>query len=443
MHAGRPLERPLVESSLMINGTVIAYLAPELPARSATFVYEELLAVERAGVSVVPFSVRSAEDPASDQVQLARRVRVLYGRWPLLSALLALGRLPYFWRRLPEAFRALWADLGEVDGSSSKLRICVQFAVAFRLAAWLRDEACVHLHVHFAHVPCQIGMYASLLAGIPFTVTGHANDLFERGQLLAQKARRAKSFLTISQFNRDFLIGAGLPPEKVAVVRCGVALRTHARRVRGSAGGDVFVIGSLARLVEKKGMDVLLRAVACLVGDGRGEVQLQVAGLGPERSRLEELVDELGLSAHVLFVGALSHQEVGGWLDTLDCFVLACRQDRNGDMDGIPVVLMEAMAVGVPVVSTRLSGIPELVVHEHTGLLAEPGDVDSLVGEVARLQSDPGLGARLAAAAARHVQVEFSQEVNVERLLRSFGLQSDGHGRIEVQCDGLGMRDES
>ena len=149
-------------------------------------------------------------------------------------------------------------------------------------------------------------------------------------------------------------------------------------------------------------------------------IELSIAGDGPLRAALEALARQLGLEADVRFACALDHTEVTAWMQSLDAFVLACKPDANGDMDGIPVVLMEAMSQQVPVVSTRLSGIPELVVHEQTGLLAPPADPPALAAELRRLFESPELRARLAGAAVQHVQTEFGQQVNLNRLLGYF-----------------------
>jgi len=214
----------------------------------------------------------------------------------------------------------------------------------------------------------------------------------------------------------------GVPPGKLAVVRCGVSLASRTDRPLYEARLR-YRIGSLGRLVEKKGMDELIRAVA-LLRSRRYDIELTIAGDGPLREPLAALAAELGIRASVHFEGALGHAAVNEWLRTLDVFALACKADARGDIDGIPVALMEAMSQRVPVVSTRLSGIPELVVHERTGLLAGPADAESMALALARLLDDPALRATLADAAARHVQSEFSQDINVERLLVQLRLQA-------------------
>ncbi len=401
----------------------IAYLAPEIPALSATFVYEELLALERRGVPVLPVTVHRPAHPAAAQQALAERTRVLYAGPAWRRLLDGFAQLPRFGMRSLGALGLLLGDMLRIGlWRPAAWKLAWQWLAGARLARWLDEANCVHLHVHFAHVPAQIAMYASAFGGVPFTVTAHANDIFERGLLLPEKAQRARRLLTISMHNRQYLEAVGVPPDKLAVVRCGVSLPVRADWPLYEAKLR-YRIGSLGRLVEKKGMDELIRAVA-LLRSRRYDIELSIAGDGPLRAPLAALATELGIAANVHFEGALGHGDVNTWLRGLDVFALACKPDAQGDVDGIPVALMEAMSQRVPVVSTRLSGIPELVMHEHTGLLAGPADAESLALALARLLDDPALRATLAAAAARHVQNEFAQDTNVERLMLQLRLQA-------------------
>jgi glycosyltransferase involved in cell wall biosynthesis len=405
---------------------VIAYLAPELPALSATFVYEELLGLERRGFRVVPFSVRRPASLVADQKALAERTIHLYGQSPLSVALSGLAKLPTFGRRTVVALKQLLADMracGPMRVESWKL--AYQFLTAASLARRLLSEKCKHLHVHFAHTPTQIAMYASTLSGIPFTITAHANDIFERGLLLRQKAERAVRLLTISDYNRRYLEGVGVPRERLAVVRCGVSFEAASSAV-GHAGIGSLCIGTLGRMVEKKGFDVLLRAVALRRQAGQ-PVELRIAGDGPLKPELQQLAQTLGIADITRFEGSLPHHEVAQWMHRLDLFVLACKKDKHGDMDGIPVVLMEAMSQSIPVISTRISGIPELVVHEETGLLSEPDDPADLAHQISRLADSTELRERLTTAAREHVAFEFGQSHNLDRLIEQFSLSPAPH----------------
>jgi glycosyltransferase involved in cell wall biosynthesis len=172
-------------------------------------------------------------------------------------------------------------------------------------------------------------------------------------------------------------------------------------------------------MVEKKGFDDLIRA--CGILDERDiPFHLEIGGDGPMLTELQTLAGDENLAERVSFIGPLAHDQVPKWLQRLDLFVLACKKDRNGDMDGIPVVLMEAMLSGVPVISTRISGIPELVEDGQSGLLAEPANPDQLAGAIARLLSDQNLCRDLRKHAIAQVQTEFDLATNVARLNELF-----------------------
>lgn len=399
----------------------IAYLAPALTALESTFVYDELLALEREGVRVVPVSVHRPTKYLVGHDELLVRTQYLYDGGHLRTFARSLASCLRLRRRHGRSLRWLIADIREVGLLRAQgWKLLYQYLVAGELARILVQNDCRHLHIHFAHVPTQIGMYAAAMAGIPFTVMAHANDIFERGLLLARKAERAARFLTISEYNRAHLERVGVAPGKLAVMRCGVSFPVRemppSRQRRLSCR-----IGTLGRLVEKKGVDDLIRAVG-LLRDRPCRIELSIAGDGPLRGMLEDLVASLGLGDQVRFEGSMPHAQVREWMDGLDAFVLACKPDANGDMDGIPVVLMEAMSQFVPVISTRLSGIPELVVDGETGLLANPADPAALARRVGRLLDTPGLGRELAVQAEAHVRAEFGQQVNVERLLGHMGI---------------------
>lgn len=392
----------------------LAYLSPAMPALSETFVYEELLALERQGISVVPFSVRKPTTPVPAQEALAKRVAHLYAGGPMAVVLGGLARLPWHGKRVGKALQFLVSDIWECGPlRPASWKLGYQFLAASTLAARLRQQGCAHLHVHFAHVPTQIAMYASALSGVPFTVMAHANDIFDDGILLQKKAARAKRMLTISEFNRRYLQSLGIPPDQLAVVRCGVSFAPRSAPPRQA--GAVFKIASLGRMVEKKGFDVLIRAVA-LLRQRDIQVELSLAGDGPLLSNMKLLAQQLCGSEGVLFIGGLPHHKVADWMQQHDAFVLACKQDSQGDMDGIPVVLMEAMSQRVPVVSTHLSGVPELVQHGQTGLLAEPGNAEDLALQLETLWQSAALREHLVTQAELFVIQEFGQRVNIARL---------------------------
>ena len=400
----------------------IAYLAPELPALSATFVYNEILQLQAQGAEVVPFSVHMpTTDFQQAEVQaLKQKVHCLYGQSKLSvfkdNVYLLFSRPKQYW----QALKLLLADSWQL-GLFSRITVGLvyRFLFAASLARSLRNQQCSHLHVHFAHIPTDIAMYAATVANIPFSVTAHANDLFERGWLLPEKVTRSAFFATISEFNKRFLIELGADETKIKIIRCGVDFKQFSVR-QNFHTTETIKLGLIGRLVEKKGVDVLLRALRILKGESFS-IELHIAGSGSLQQELSQLADELDLTENdVQFLGALPHKEVAAFINSLDVFVLPCKKDKNGDMDGIPVVLMEAMLSGVPVISTKLSGIPELVIDHETGLIAEPDNVVSLVNAIKQMIENSVLREEMITKAIDKVKSDFSLQNNTRNLYALF-----------------------
>ncbi|AJQ92811.1 glycosyltransferase family 4 protein [Gynuella sunshinyii] len=402
----------------------IAYLAPEIPALSATFVYNEILCLQRLGTEVIPFSIHrpkvEAQEPSVEN--LKANTRYLYERSKFIVAGKHLRLIFGHPRAYFSGFGWLVRDmiqLGLVNRGA--LGLAYRFFFAAALADDLRRTKVQHLHVHFAHVPTDVAMYASVLAGIRFSVTAHANDLFERGWLLKEKVRRSAFFATISEFNVRFLRSLGADVSRINVIRCGVDDDQFPANVGiNTKKPDAHrVVGVIGRMVEKKGMDLLIKAIYLLCQRNM-DVELRIAGSGPLEQELRNLVYKHQLENQVKFLGPIAHNQVSEFLTSLDLFVLPCRKDSNGDMDGIPVVLMEAMLSGIPVVSTRLSGIPELVVDQQSGLLVDPEDEASLADAIAAILQDLPMSQRLTQNAISLIRQEFSLSGNTEKLNRLF-----------------------
>lgn len=400
----------------------VAYLAPEIPALSATFVYNEILSLEKMGFEILPISVHVPQATAQeDDVRgLVEKTHYLYREslWVLaLANLSSMSRRPG--KYLGTLFLAI-SDALKVGVTGHVGRgLLYRFLVGSRVASLLTKNRCRHLHTHFAHVPTDIAMYASRLSGVPFSFTSHANDLFERGWLLKEKVERAKVAVTISEYNRRFFVKQRIPENKIKIVRCGVQSRDYESGLKKKEKNEVPVIGTLGRLVEKKGIDVLIMALSELRKEGFDFV-LEIVGDGPLMAELKALTSEQGLGSEVVFMGAMAHDRVFEWFQGLDTFVLACKKDKNGDQDGIPVVLMEAMALGVPVISTHISGIPELIKDGVSGLLAQPNDTASLTDKIRAILENPSRIDPMTIAAKKRIREEFDVQVNTKRLIRLF-----------------------
>jgi glycosyltransferase involved in cell wall biosynthesis len=396
----------------------IAYLAPEIPGFSSTFVYNEIFALMESDFTVETFSVHRAGNFEDDSKlkPLAQRTCYLYeaGIVNVFIANIAVLLIrPHIY------LKVLLICLGDMFKTITQPKIAIglfyRFLMSAVLARGLRKSQVAHLHIHFAHVPTDIGMYASMLAGISYSVTAHANDIFERGWLLKEKVHRSKFFATISNFNVDWLVRLGADKSKLKVVRCGVDSEQFNLRQRKTKSSPV-VFGFLGRLVEKKGADILIEACAS-IAEKHIEFIVEIVGNGPLEDHLKSKVSKLNLNEKVNFLGPKPHSEISGWLESLDYFVLPCVKDSQGDMDGIPVALMEAMLKGVPVISTDISGIPELVIGDDTGLSAKNNDVESLSAILLKAsgEQDDEVSMRISNAESL-VRSEYDLKANAKKL---------------------------
>lgn len=405
----------------------IAYLAPEIPALSATFVYHEILALRDKGFDVLPISVHPPAPPATEDCARALAAKTIQLYPHGTSSFLAAAVYCKLRHPLRYLFTAsmLLGDMVRVGFfSRAAAGLIYRFLAGARLARILEYHGCRHLHVHFAHVPTDIAMYAARLANITFSFTSHANDLFERGWLLKEKVARSAQAMTISEYNRRFLVSRGADGTKIAIVRCGVDIRRFDARMDGIESHLIKeevtpVIGSLGRLVEKKGFDTLIAAAGILSRSGIN-FRIEIAGDGPLKADLLKQAEQEDVADRITFLGPVANDTVPGWLSGLNQFVLACRVDSNGDMDGIPVALLESLAAGIPVVSTTVSAIPELIENETSGLIVPPADPQALADAISRLLDSPNVRSRCISGGKRKVAEEFSEDVNAEKLSRLF-----------------------
>jgi colanic acid/amylovoran biosynthesis glycosyltransferase len=391
-----------------VSSRHVLYLVTRFPAVTETFVLNEWLAltdrfqmglvalrhsgeppVHPEAAAVLP-QVRfpGAAHPGAHLFWLVRRPRVY------LSALAAVVR------------GALRFSLKEA------LTELVVFGKAAAIARTAARERIDHVHAHFASHPATAAWVVQRLTGISFSFTAHANDLFVAPVLLERKAAAARFVVAISDYNRRLLLER-CPDARVEVVHCGVDVGRYAWRELGGRAPDRIVC--VASLFPKKGHADLIDALAPLA-QRRPGVELELIGDGPERDRILARARERGLDGRVSAPGARSAEQVRAALAEARAFALPAIRLPSGRMEGIPVALMEAMAAGVPVVATRLSGIPELVQDGVTGLLVEPHDPVALAAALERLLADDALAAELARNARALVERSFSLTVEARRL---------------------------
>lgn len=293
--------------------------------------------------------------------------------------------------------------------------LAVKDRIKTAVLAWsYQKNKVTHIHTHFAWEQVDYLRYIHRLTGISFSITLHANDIYVDAERLSEKISDAAFVITISKYNRDYLIkNIGVNPGKVHIVHCGVALDQF--KFSQAQTREAPVILSIGRMVEKKGFDVLLHALAILKERGV-HFSARILGDGPLRGQLETLSRKLHLAETVLFTGALDSVEVRQEMESCNLFALACKPASDGDRDGIPVVLMEAMAIGRPVVSTRFSGIPELV-KKGCGLLAEQDDAEDFASCLATVLQNPHLCSTIAKKGRQIIEQDFSLDRQVNGLL--------------------------
>ncbi len=399
----------------------IAVLAPIYPALTETFVYREVEGLRALGwpihvVRLNPLGDRPRAHAEVRSADLTVQGPGLPGS--LVRALLEVLRHPL---RSLRTFGTAVADAlhpGEPLSPGRRFAVLPQALLGLGVARWLRERGVALVHCQFANAVCGVAMYASLQLGRPFGFVGHANDLFDRRSLLARKLERARYVSCISEWHRDWyreLYAAD--GGRYRVVRCGVDVESFQPTGKGREPGAPLRVAAVARLIPKKGIDVLLRALAELEATEGAAWTLRLAGDGPERPALEALARELGCADRVRFEGAIANEAVRALLAESDVLCLPSRPcETTGDRDGIPVVLMEAMAMGVPVVAGDLPAIRELVEDGRSGRMVPSGDAAATAACLAEIARDESLRRALGRGGRERVEQEFSLAENLARL---------------------------
>ena len=402
----------------------VGYIVSTWPRLSQTFVLTKVVAMERSGV---PLRIFSVKDPGGEPVHAKVekvRAEVTYlsfgsGWKRIVRANLRLAR------NLPGRYsRALWHAI-----SYGRTGIVRRFFQAGYLASLLLDEPVSHLHAHFATAPTLIAMFVSELTGIPYTFTAHARDIYVDTQprLLRKEIAQASAVVTVSEYNKEYLKREISPSSngKIHLIYNGLDLADFNFHWPRESDLGPPVILSVARLIPKKGLDDLINAAAILKQRGR-VFKIEIVGSGPLRRALENRAARLSLSDCVEFCGAQPQESVSAAYGRASIFALPCVVSEDGDRDGIPTVVLEAMASGVPVVSTPVSGIPELIDPDHDGVLVPPNDPSKLADALDLLLLNPELRDNLALAARTKIESKFLVEHSSSQLLTLF---QNGVGR--------------
>jgi glycosyltransferase involved in cell wall biosynthesis len=401
----------------------VAFVLKGYPRLSEAFIAQEIAALERRGLELLIVSLRRPTDDRVHPVHREIRAPVSYLPEYLLHEPLRVLRAWLAVRKLSTYERAKTQWLRDLrrDPTPNRIR---RFGQAVVLAAELPADV-VRLHAHFLHTPASVARYCAILRGLPWSGSAHAKDIWTtREWEKREKLADCDWLVTCTRANRDHL-AALAPAGRVELVYHGVDFaRFPPRRMvhRASNGADPaqpVTILSVARLVEKKGTDVLLDALARLPKELHW--RLVHVGGGPLKSRMQKHAQRLGIADRITWRGALAQDELLAEYRKADVFALACRIARDGDRDGLPNVLAEAQSQGLPCVATRVSAIPELI-REDTGVLVSEADTVAFAGALQALITDPARRRALGDAGQARLRAEFSLEANFERLARKFGL---------------------
>ncbi len=405
-----------------MNGPLV-FVLKGYPRLSETFIAEEILGLERRGFDIRLVALRRPTDDRTHPVHAEVRAPVSYLPEYLHDAPLRV--LAAWWRvrRRPgyrAARRQFWRDLPR-DLSRNRLR---RFGQALVLTDEL-PEGAAHLHAHFIHTPASVVAYASLIAGLPWTCSAHAKDIWTSAEAdLGAKLAAARWTVTCTRAGRDRLDALAPPDRRVRLNHHGLALdrfrplATLRPRRDGRESADPVRILTVGRAVPKKGLDTLLDALALLPPERHW--RLAHVGGGPELKALQARAERLGLAARVDWLGPRDQAAVLDQYRAADLFALPCRVADDGDRDGLPNVVVEAQSQGLAVVSTAVGGVPELVEDGTNGLLVAPDDAPALAAALDALLVDPDRRRALGRAGQARVARHFDSAASLDALAGFF-----------------------
>jgi glycosyltransferase involved in cell wall biosynthesis len=404
----------------------VAYLTSQYPATSHTFIRREVEALRRAGIDVSTFSIRKpAQDERGDPENLdaiqtttyilPSRLRVL-----LAAHLVGLVQNPLqYLRTLREAFRH------RVPGLRACIYSLIYFSEALILVKMLRAQNIRHLHNHFANASAIVGMLTALYMRIDFSLTLHGISEFDypAGLLLPAKLQRARFVACVSHFGRAQAMRVTNPDQwaKMMIVRCGIDPTRFSAQTEALPNARLRLL-HVGRLSPEKGQAGLISAFAQVRQHGI-DAELRIVGCGPLEADLKKQVRDLGLAPHCVFLGRQGEKGVIEELRRADAFVISSL------MEGLPVALMEALAFKVPVVAPNVAGVPELVIHNETGLLFAPGNWNDLADQLRLMLADAPKRRRLALAGHEKTLRNFDIETAVMPLVNCFSGKSPEFAR--------------
>ncbi|MBN1266401.1 MAG: glycosyltransferase family 4 protein [Anaerolineales bacterium] len=397
----------------------VAYVMSRFPHLPETFILREMSEIEDLGWEVCVYPLIHQKQHVVHPEAQRFLAKVRYSAF--LSIRTMAANISQCFR---DPFRYLRIFTVMVRGNLSSLkflhRSLVIFPKAVQMGRKMQAEGVDCIHAHYATHPALAAWIINRFFSIPFIVTVHAHDIFVERAMLYEKLWQAAHIITISDFNRKFLrdrIGEWVEV-KCTTNHCGVFPEKYSSQKESRNG--LFSIISTGSLQPYKGQKYLIEAARLLMERGV-PFRCTIIGAGELNTSLSAQIQAAGLRERVELAGPKNEDEVAAYLKQADCYVQPSIVDRSGKMEGIPVSLMEAMATGVPVIASSLSGIPELVEHNRSGLLVPPGDPDVLAESIFRLWNDPALAAELAANGKEVVSAKFNVHKNAPFVSKLLG----------------------
>jgi len=389
----------------------IGYVVKRYPRYSETFIVNEILAHESVGIEIDIFSLRTPNDTHFQNIISQVNAPVFYLPSSGIKA-------TEFWQVLNDSSTLLPGLLS----AHEKAKDCDAYEVyqAILLAREVDLRGINHLHAHFASLASTVTRLAASFAGIAYTLTAHAKDIYQedvRYDELKQKFYDAAAVITVSDYNVKYLKEHyDVPQERIKRIYNGLALDQFPYKSPVKREPTIIAVG---RLVEKKGFSNLVKACANLSGKGIN-YNCKIIGTGELEDDLRSQIEQLGLQEKVLMLGPQPQCEVIKLIHEASVLAAPCIIANDGNRDGLPTVLLEAMALGTPCVSTNVTGIPEIIEDEVTGLIVEQDDLIGLTEEIERLLVDAGLREKISISARQLIEKEFEIFRNTENLRAIF-----------------------
>jgi glycosyltransferase involved in cell wall biosynthesis len=398
----------------------LAYLSNVLPNLTETFIYREIFQLRDRGANVRTYSLRKPS-PAHFSQEAFSIYSSTYYLLPVRLSTLLKAQLRFMVLSPVRYVRALWKMLeGTHNRAKDRVRSLLHFGEGVVLSDRMLSDGITHIHAHFASQSTSVARVVHLLTGISYSFTGHAHDIWHDRLLFPEKLLEARFAVTCSDMGRRHLLAqAGRDVSgKVHVVYHGLNVDSFPY-VPGTEGRERNLILSVGRLTAQKGFPDLIKACSLLKGRGMA-FMCTIVGQGEDRDELERLIKAEGLSECVVLAGAVPQEGIKEYYRRAWVFALPCVDTHDGNRDGIPNVLMEAMAMGVPVVTTANSGQPELIEDGIHGFLVPTHSPSALADALVKLCDDEALRQKITHRARKRMEEEFDSRKTTEGLLELF-----------------------